>query len=439
MAIFKKFIAAQILFALQAPLAAQAEPPALQAPRAFPVAGYWEGAIRLPGLDLAIEITLSQDKDGGLRGAISIPGQGLTDFGLSGFEYAPPEMAFGMPGIPGNPTFRGRIEGSAMAGDFSQGGASFAFELKRVGDSKPAPPLPKGLKEREITVGKGDWQLPGTLTLPAGKGPFPAAVIVHGSGPHTRNGPTDVYRDLAWALAEKGIAVLRYDKRTKIHGAKMSADCTLGEITVDDAVLAVEAAGLAKEISPKKIFVIGHSKGGYALGRIAEKSPKAAGFISLAGSARPLEDILPEQMEYLGLPEAELKKLIEAAARVKTQDLKPDTPASELPMGFWSASFWLDLRGYDPAASLRRSKRPALILQGEADYNVTMKDFEAWKKGFPEATFMSFPKLDHLFKPSMGKSTPAEMLSPGREIAPDAIKAIADWIAGQAKKGAGAG
>jgi dienelactone hydrolase len=347
------------------------------------VAGQWEGTLNIPGAALSIQVNLTQAESGPLQGHISIPAQGLREYKLDGIAFSAPEITFRMPNIPGNPTFKGRLEGSSIKGECSQAGfpAPFPFELKRVGDAKPIQAeaaLPKGLREKDIMVGSSPWELPGTLTLPAGKGPFPAVVLVHGSGPHDRDeriGSSAPFRDIAWGLAQKGIAVLRYDKRTFVHGAKFAAlkNFTLNDETVDDAVLAAATARRAEEINPGKVFVVGHSQGGLALGRIAEKDPRAAGFISLAGPARPLEDLILEQVTDRGT-ESMKKAVAEAVAKVKSKDLAADAPASEMPLGI-PASYWLDLRGYDPVASLAKSKRPALILQGEADIQVTMKDF----------------------------------------------------------------
>jgi pimeloyl-ACP methyl ester carboxylesterase len=431
---------ARLLLAAQITLAAQVATPVQQAaPLPAPITGYWEGLLRRPGAELPFQVNLAQGSGKELIGHISVPAQLISDFKLDGVAFASPDVTFSMP-VPGNPTFKGRLEGNTIKGVLSQGGVNVNFELKRTGDPKTATEvaLPKGLREQDITFGKASWELPGTLTLPVGKGPFPAALLVHGSGPNNRDeqiGPSFVFRDIAWGLAEKGFAVFRYDKRTLVHAAKLATvkNFTLNDETVDDAVLAVEAVSKIEEIDATKVFVIGHSIGGYALGRIAEKSPIAAGFVSLAGAARSIADLIAEQSVYLGMPSEMIKSAKDAAALVRSQELNADTPARALPGYMQIASWWLDLRDYDPVATLRRAKRPSLILQGEADYQVPMIDFEMWKKGFPEAIHKSFPKLDHLFMHVEGKSTPQTYALPDRNVDAGVIQAITDWINAQSK------
>lgn len=316
------------------------------------------------------------------------------------------------------------------------------------GRYKPPPYVDTSkFEEKEIQIGNGVWSVPGTLSLPKGDGTFPAVFLVHGSGPQDRDetiGPNRPFRDLAHGLASRGIAVLRYEKRTKQHPNLMALlvnTITVKEETIDDALAAFKALSSEKKIDTSKIFVLGHSLGGSILPRIGQGSHAIAGFISLAGSTRPLEDIVLEQVRYVlslngKLSEEEqdkLKELEQQVAKVKSPTLSEKTPRSELPLGV-PASYWLDLRTYNPVAAATELPKPMLFLQGERDYQVTMEDFAGWKKALgsrKDVEFISYPKLNHLFIEGEDKSTPAEYSTPGN-VAKVVIDDIAKWIESQA-------
>jgi fermentation-respiration switch protein FrsA (DUF1100 family) len=299
-----------------------------------------------------------------------------------------------------------------------------------------------------VAVGSGEWALPGTLTIPNGGGPFPAVVLVHGSGPNNRDeslGPVAPFKDLAWGLASQGIAVLRYDKRTFVYQAAIAAlggDITVKEETVDDAAAAVDLLRSTEGIDPGAVFVLGHSLGGMLVPRIAAAAPEAGGFIILAGAARPLEDLVLEQTEYIVSldgtvtpdEQAMLDQLRAVVAKVKSPDLSPRTSAAELPLGTMGR-YWLDLRGYQPAEEAKGIARPILVLQGERDYQVTMADFALWQQalsGLPNVTLKTYPDLNHLFITGTGKSTPAEYQAPGH-VSQAVVDDIAAFVKGNVK------
>jgi uncharacterized protein len=282
---------------------------------------------------------------------------------------------------------------------------------------RPDYSRPDSFTERQVTVGADAWKLPATLAVPKGSGPFPAVVLVHGSGPNDRDeslGGVKVFRDLAEGLASRGIAVLRYEKRTKVYPAQCAADpnFTMTEETVEDAVRAAALLGEEKEIDPRRVFVLGHSQGGYMMPRIAARAAKLAGVIVLAGNVRPLEELVAEQIRYLN----------------SLQGRSEEAPANVLHL---PAPYLLDLKGYNPAEEASKLDVPMLIMQGGRDYQVSMKDFALWKAaldGRKNVTLRAYPNLNHLFIAGEGKSTPAEYQLPGH-VAAVAIDDIAKWIA----------
>ena len=303
---------------------------------------------------------------------------------------------------------------------------------------------PSGLREQDVKVGNSDWPLPGTLTFPEGDGPFPSLVLVHGSGPNDRDETlfgNKPFRDLAYGLAKRGVAVLRYDKRTMVYKVKMAGlkDVTPKEEATDDALAAAALLRKTAGIDPKRVFVLGHSLGGTLLPRIGKSDPNLAGLIVLAGAVRPLEDIIVEQARYMAsldgkVTEAE-KEQIEKVSRQAAQ-VKSLTESSDAVPGA-PAKYWLDLRGYNPPQVAAELKQPILVLQGERDYQVTMDDFRLWKQALgskPNVTLKSYPKLNHLFVEGQGKSKPDEYRKAGH-VAGVVIDDIASWIQQQTSDG----
>lgn len=296
--------------------------------------------------------------------------------------------------------------------------------------------------EKKVIVGSGEFALRGTLAMPKGKQKFPAVVLIHGSGPNDRDetiGVSKPFRDLAWGLASKGVAVLRYEKRTLEHSKKIATikNFTVKEEVIDDAVSAVELLRRTDEINEKRIFVLGHSLGGMLIPRIGKADKKIAGFIILSGATRPVEEMIVEQSNYLasldGTISEEEKKRIESfkefAAQVK--NLKPeDASTSRIYFGA-PASYYLDLRDYNPPIAAKQLKQPILILQGERDYQVTIVDFQNWKNALSKkknAIFRTYPKLNHLFIAGEGAATASEYGKAGN-IAENVVVDIAEWIA----------
>ena len=298
-----------------------------------------------------------------------------------------------------------------------------------------------GVRVQPLAVSSPFGPLQGTLTLPAGSGPFPGVVLVAGSGPNDRDetiGPNKPLKDIADGLAAAGIASLRYDKRTLTYGAQMmerGGGTVDDEVTVD-ALTAVQLLGQQKEVDPRHLFVLGHSLGAMMAPRIGERDPNLAGLILLAAPARPLLAVSAQQVREVGVRQGMTAKQVAdnersiAAERTLLDKADPQHPPSGSFAGV-PQSYWLSLHRYDQVALAKGLSMPMLFLQGSSDFQVSPKrDFARWKQdlqGHPNVTFDLYPGLSHLFMPAGKTGTVADYSVPGHVNA-KVIHDIAIWI-----------
>lgn len=298
--------------------------------------------------------------------------------------------------------------------------------------------------ETDLMLDCGDIELPAKLTMPGSETPVPLVVLVHGSGPNDIDetiGPNKPFRDIAWGLASQGIAVLRYEKRTKFDPNSLDLNnITPWEETGKDAVSAAEQAAQMDGVDPQRVFVLGHSLGGMMAPEIARQSGKLAGIILLGGNSGKLYDILIRQYEHLGAIQdpdnqhgtrEKTEEVRRQSALIHAGELTPDTPREETLLNT-PAVYWLYIRDYDQVETAGRLDIPILILQGERDYQVDMQEFEGWKNALgekPGVTLKSYPGLNHLFFAGEGTPDPSEY---NREMNTDVqvILDIAAWIRG---------
>ena len=296
-------------------------------------------------------------------------------------------------------------------------------------------------------------ELPGILTMPKGDGPFPAVVLIQGSGASDKDEAVmglRPFRDIAEGLAEQGIAVYRFDKRTYVYGMVMADNrrLTLMDESIDDAVNAVQLLAKQEKIDPERIFVLGHSLGGNAIPAIARELKKqpadSRGFIMMAASPRPLEELAREQNEFLYslMPEeteeqkaekeaylAEIEKTFSDLDKLKDLDSLTD---DDTVLGIWK-SYWKWLADYDILQAAKEITQPVLLLQGEEDYQVTMEDFSIWQEALGDKAnwkMVAYPGLVHVFIPGQ-KAEGSAVYSRTEKVDSRVISDIADFINAQ--------
>ncbi len=353
----------------------------------------------------------------------SLSGEFRLAFATCAFEKQPAELRL---------TFHpdGRLAGMFLVPDGSS----------RPDWKAPSYVTPGAFREREVRVVSGSLSFPGTLALPVGDGPFPGVVLVHGSGPQDRDetiGGLRPFQDLAQGLASRGVAVLRYDKRTKVYEKELAGrtDMTVKEEVLDDALEAVRLLRATEGIDRRRIFLAGHSLGAILAPSLGVLDPSLAGIVLLAAPSRPMSEVVRDQAQSLLAPGATEAQRLAAPGILKEANALADLyagrpgPASGTILGA-PVSYWLDLKSYRPAETARSLRMPILVLQGERDTQVTMADFNGWKKalsGRAGVTLKSYPTLNHLFAPGEGRSTPDEYQRPGH-VAAEVVEDIAAFV-----------
>ena len=437
------------------------------------VIGHWEGQIDIPGQPITVKIDLTNDQ-GEWTGTIDIPTQGAKGLPLSDIHVKENDegvhVKFSIRGVPGNPTFDGKRQDSAISGTFSQGGATFGFQLSRESVKEPArpqapkPPFPYNIEE--VAFQNGAVNLAGTLTLPKGDGPFPAVLLISGSGLQDRD-ETLVGHKPFWVLADHlsraGIAVLRVDDPGIGQSTPHPKPPTTADFATD-----VEAgvAFLKQDDRMGRIGLIGHSEGGLIATIVASRSNDVNFVVLMAGPGVPGAELLRKQNERIfdaagiagerkqnllvlldrlfpiltseDMAEAERQQKVSEIVR-KQLEINGTPPAEqdeaqvqmlvEQSLTPWMRYFLT----FDPRPALEKIRVPVLALNGEldvqvdAEQNLTAIAAALEKGGNQNVTVHRLPEHNHLFQRAR-TGLMNEYGAIEETLSPKVLDLIRDWV-----------
>lgn len=298
----------------------------------------------------------------------------------------------------------------------------------------------------KIVVGAGtEYPLNGLLTLPDDvSAPAPAVVLIHGSGPSSMDEKVmklTPFRDLAEGLAKHGVASLRYDKRTFAHARKMAkTEPTVKEETIDDALLAVALLKHDPRIDQARVFLLGHSLGAMLAPRIDAEGADARGLILLAGTPYRLEDIVLRQLKQAGGGGSLMKWIVGLEYRIYARKfdglyrMSDEEAKRKKFAGNLNLYYFKEMGRKTAADYLLESRKPALLLQGEKDFQVLAEDdfrrFRELLAGRENTVFRLYPGLNHVFVPALYDDILKASKEYGveRHIGEDVIADIASFV-----------
>ncbi len=445
------------------------------------LAGTWQGALSVGGTRLRLVLILKKEVDGTYSGTMDSIDQQAMGIPISKASYLDGKVRIEVDSVKGHYEGLMSADGSAITGTWTQGET---FPLDLVRDSKlpvtkrpqnPVKPYPYLEHEVTYVVGTKDSLLAATLTVPRGKGPFPAVVLITGSGPQNRDEALMGHRPflvLSDYLTRRGIAVLRADDRG-VGKSKGSFD---EATTLDfswDAEAGVRFLAGRKEIDPKRIGLIGHSEGGLIAPMVAARCKQVAFIVLMAGTGVDGQQIVDRQGALIakasGASDAEIaataavqKRLFgllrterdptvrEKKAREmlgSTYDGLPDSdrkkagPREAFILGQVRSVLtpWFEMfLTLDPTVALRKVKCPVLAINGEKDLQVdptqNIAPIAAALRagGNKRFTTKVLPNLNHLFQ-TCKTGSPSEYAQIEETISPGALKVMGDWLTTQTR------
>jgi hypothetical protein len=437
----------------------------------------WEGALELPNsLKLRIVFRIRTEPDDTLRAVMDSPDQGASDIKVDTVEKRDRQLKFTVDLVQGAYTGKLNEAGTEAVGEWKQAGAALPLTLKKVAKptelkrpQEPKTPFPYEVQEVRYDNPAAKISLAGTLTTPKGTGPFPAALLITGSGPQDRDESLLGHKPflvLADALTRQGIAVLRVDDRG-VNGSTGKFSEATSEDFASDVEAGVAFLKSRPGIDPRAIGLIGHSEGGIIAPLVATRSDDVAWIVLMAGTGLPGAEILEMQsaliMKAGGASErdiqiqreavrkltgivrdqpdndkareaikAEIRELLESLPEDRRKTIGEgkglDAQADQL-----TSPWFRYFLTFDPRPTLRQVRCPVLAIIGEKDLQVpcreNLAEIETALKagGNSRVTVRELPGLNHLFQ-ACATGSPSEYGTIEETINPVALQLIGDWI-----------
>ena len=398
------------------------------------IEGYWKGQIDLGAqkMEMAFDIKAAEN---GYSATLDVPAQGAFDIPVDEINFQEGQLQLKMNAM--GASYSGVLKDSTIEGDFTQHGMTFPLNLAKAEKEEqrqarpqdPQPPFNYRIEEVSFTNEKEGNTLTGTLTIPEGDGPFPAMVLVSGSGQQNRDEELMNHRPF-WVIADycalHGIAVLRYDDRGVGDSEGEVKNATSMDFSYD-AEAAFDYLRNRKEINASKVGILGHSEGGIINFMVSARRPEVAFLVSLAGPSVNGIEVLKEQqaailrasgmseemVQFSGNANAQMFDIIEASSSREEADsllrnlLKGwgyNEELTEQTVGQLASPWMYYFLKYDPTEAIVKTTCPALLLNGSKDLQVVAsQNLPAYEKiiaehGKTNLTLCELPDLNHFFQ-----------------------------------------
>lgn len=431
------------------------------------IEGYWKGKLSLGVAELEIGFNIHTTENG-FSATLNVPAQGASDIPVDETVFQDNHLQMTMSAMGAN--YSGELKNNVIEGEFSQRGMTFPLNLekgeKETQQSRPQDPKPPFNYHIEDVIFRNEkegFDLTGTLTIPEGDGPFPAVVLVSGSGQQNRDEELMNHRPF-WVIADyltrQGIAVLRYDDRG-IGGSGGEVGMATSMDFSYDAEAAFDFLRSQKLIDASKVGILGHSEGGIINFMVSARRPEVAFLVSLAGSAVKGTEVLKAQGEAINRASGMTEEMIafSSAASGQMYDIieassdreEADSLLRQLVKG-WGygeelteqtvgqlASPWMYyFLKYDPTEAIVKTNCPALLLNGSKDVQVVAsQNLPAYEKiiadyGKTNLTLREMPDLNHLFQ-HCETGSPNEYFTIDETISLEVLELIVGFVKGIGK------